>query len=195
MAVAESWPLIPSGASGGTGNTTASFPLQAETTTDTTDGSSTASSGAGVATRTALDQAFVGYGLIRPFRRDRKIDFAASGGLKLLQSAIGLILGTTCSSQFTEGELPWRPEFGSLLQQLRHRSNDAATRELARVYVVDAIRRWEPRVQITDVQITSENVGGGIDDGLVIRLRYNVVANGGSQNNVLAENVLQVVNV
>lgn len=174
---------------------TASWPLQPEPIPDSTDGSPTESSRAGVATRADLDQAFVGYGLIRPFRRDRKIDFAASGGLKLLQSAIGLILGTTCSSQFSEGELPWRPEFGSLLQQLRHSPNDAATRELARVYVVDAIRRWEPRVRVTDVQITADNVGGGVNDGLVIRLRYNVVANGGSQNNVLAENVLQVVNV
>ena len=38
---------------------------------------------------------FLGFGLLRPFRRDRKADFAAAGGEALLRSAVGQILGTS----------------------------------------------------------------------------------------------------
>jgi uncharacterized protein len=91
-------------------------------------------------------QEFLGFGLLRPFRRDQKADFAAAGGGALIRSAVGQILGTVGSSDFTQGELPWRTEFGSLLHLLRHQKNDRVLQELARVYVVDALKRWEPRV-------------------------------------------------
>jgi uncharacterized protein len=60
------------------------------------------------------------------------------------------------SSDFTQGELPWRTEFGSLLHLLCHQKNDRVLQELARVYVVDALKRWEPRVVVTSVQIARE---------------------------------------
>ena len=94
-------------------------------------------------------QEFLGFGLLRPFRRDQKTDFAAGGGEAVVRSAVGQILGTIGSSDFTQGELPWRTEFGSLLHLLRHQKNDRILEELARVYVVDALKRWEPRVVVT----------------------------------------------
>ena len=92
------------------------------------------------------------FGLLRPFRRDQKADFAASGAEQVIRSAVGQILGTVGSSDFTQGELPWRTEFGSLLHLLRHQKNDRVLQELARVYVVDALKRWEPRVVVTAVR-------------------------------------------
>ena len=50
-------------------------------------------------------------------------------------------------------ELPWRTEFGSLLHLLRHQRSAAVLEELARVYVVDALKRWEPRVVVTAVPL------------------------------------------
>ena len=120
-----------------------------------------------------VTQGFLGFGLLRPFRRDLKADFAADGGERLVRSAVGQILGTMASSDFTQGELPWRTEFGSLLHLLRHRRNDAVLQELARVYVVDALKRWEPRVVVTSVQMTRELQEG--QNVLAIRLRYNLV--------------------
>jgi hypothetical protein len=134
---------------------------------------------------------FLGFGPVRPFRRDQKSDFAADGGERLIRSAVGQILGTMAGSDFTQGEVPWRTEFGSLLHLLRHQRNDAVLQELARVYVVDALKRWEPRVVVTSVRITRERESG--ENALAIRLRYNVISANVPGNNVLLEGVTQTV--
>lgn len=119
------------------------------------------------------DNTFNLSGLLRPFRRDRKADFAAGSGEALIRAAVGQILGTMAASEFTPGELPWRTEFGSGLHVLRHRKNDALLQELARIHVVDALMRWEPRVRVTSVQIMRERDRG--ENVLAIRLRYRIV--------------------
>lgn len=137
--------------------------------------------------------AFLGYGALRPFRRDQKADFAAAGGEALIRSAVGQILGTVGSSDFTQGELPWRTEFGTLLHLLRHQKNDRVLQELARVYVVDALKRWEPRVVVTSVQLVREQEEG--ENVLAIRVRYNVVSANTPRNNIVLAGIEQTVTV
>ena len=48
----------------------------------------------------------------------------------------------------SSGELPWRTNLGAGLGLLRHRANDAVLRELARVYVRDALKRWVPGARL-----------------------------------------------
>jgi uncharacterized protein len=91
------------------------------------------------------------------------------------------------SSDFTQGELPWRTEFGSLPHLLRHQKNDRVLQELARVYVVDALKRWEPRVVVTSMQIAREQQDG--EDVRAIRLRYNVISTNVPGNNVILSGV------
>jgi len=134
---------------------------------------------------------FLGFGLTRPFRRDLRSDFAAAGGEQLVRCAVGQILGTVGSSDFTQGELPWRTDFGSLLHVLRHQRNDTVLQELARVYIVDALKRWEPRVIVTGVQITREQHDG--ENVLSLRLRYNVISANTPGNNVILSGVEQTV--
>lgn len=136
---------------------------------------------------------FLGFGLLRPFKRDQKADFAAEGGEQLIRSAVGQVLGTSAASDFTLGELPWRTEFGSLLHLLRHQKNDVVLQELARVYVVDALKRWEPRVVVTSVHFTRERQEG--EDVLAIRLRYNVLSTNTPGNNVVLSGIDQTVRV
>lgn len=116
-----------------------------------------------------------GNGIIRPFQRDKKGDFANSDAIKLLQSNMGQILGTRASSNSSQGELAWRPEFGSLLHQLKHRPNTAATDELARTYVIEAIQRWEPRVRITNVVVSRSFKNDGGLNTLTIKTTYNFI--------------------
>lgn len=116
----------------------------------------------------------LGFGLTRPFQRDQRSDLAAAGDERLIRSCVGQILGTVGSSEFTQGELPWRTEFGSLLYLLRLQKNDNVLQELARVYVVDALARWEPRVVVSSVQVARELQVG--ESALVIRLRYSVTS-------------------
>ena len=137
------------------------------------------------------DSTFDLRGLLRPFRRDRKADFAAGSGEALIRSAVGQILGTMAASEFTPGELPWRTEFGSGLHLLRHQKNDALLQELARIHVVDALKRWEPRIRLTSVQITRERDRG--ENVLAIRVRYAIVARGSAAGGVIVENVEQTV--
>jgi phage baseplate assembly protein W len=87
-------------------------------------------------------------GLLLPFGRDGKGDFAHAGGTRLIGANIRQILGTICSSGQGYGELEWMPEFGSLLDRIRHAPATEATLALARLRVVDALRNYEPRVKI-----------------------------------------------
>lgn len=128
---------------------------------------------------------FYGYGLLRPFRRDRKLDFAAAGGIRLVTSCVGQVLGTRCASEFSSGELPWRDEFGSLLYLLRHRANDDTTRELARIYVAEALVRWEPRVRVTGVEIKAEEVPGLGEVAMAIRVRFDLISRNTPGNAVI----------
>ncbi len=135
--------------------------------------------------------ALLGVGLLRPFRRDGKADFAAAGGEALIRSSVGQILGTVGSSDFTQGEIPWRTELGSMLRLLVHQPNNRVLQELARVYVVDALKRWEPRVRVTSVQVTREQLDG--ENVLAIHVRYDVIAANVPGNNVILSGIEQTV--
>jgi phage baseplate assembly protein W len=134
---------------------------------------------------------FLGFGLTRPFQRD--------GGDRLRRRRRGAARPKRRRTdprhhrllRLTQGELPWRTDFGSLLHVLRHQRNDAVLQELARVYVVDALQRWEPRVAVTSVQLTRELRDG--ENVLAIRLRYNVISTNTPGNNVILSGVEQTV--
>jgi phage baseplate assembly protein W len=100
-------------------------------------------------------------------------------------------LGTLAATDFTQGEIPWRPELGSALHLLRHQKNDAVLQELARVHVADALKRWEPRVQLTSVQVTRERDRG--ENVLALRIRYDIISANTPGNNVIVAGVEQAV--
>ncbi len=124
----------------------------------------------------------IGNGPLRPFQRGAR-DFVAGGGADAVKSAVGQILGTLGASATTQGEIPWRTELGSILHLLRHQKNDAALQELARVYVTDALQRWEPRVRVTGVKVTRGRQEG--KDVLAIRVTYDLITDRSSSAAVL----------
>ncbi len=136
---------------------------------------------------------FLGSGLLRPFQRDEKNDFAHGEAEALVRACVGQVLGTRCSSEYAQGELPWFTEFGSLLYRLRHQKNDLALQELARIYVVEALARWEPRIRVKAVQATRENPTGEGENALAIRLLYDVISENVSSNEVFIADVDQTV--
>jgi len=91
--------------------------------------------------------------LLIPFRRDKKRDFAVGSGEALLASKVRQALLTEGATARSSGELPWRTNFGAGLALLRHQRNDAALKELARIYVRDALRRWVPSVQLVSLAV------------------------------------------
>lgn len=119
----------------------------------------------------SLDQ-FFGRGILRPFRRDQKNDFANGSGIALLSSNVGQVLQTK------RGELPWRTEQGSRVHLLRHRNQtEPLFDELVRVYVIEALSRWERRISVKAVS----RVGTSIptDNTPTFLVVYDVVDSAG----------------
>jgi len=77
-------------------------------------------------------------------------------GEALLASKVRQALLTEGATARSSGELPWRTNFGAGLALLRHQRNDAALKELARIYVRDALKRWVPSAQIVSVAVEQE---------------------------------------
>jgi uncharacterized protein len=95
-----------------------------------------------------VSDAFIGKGWAFPVRTD------ATGGIALvskdqeIEEAIRLILGTA------PGERPMRPEFGCRIHYYVFASADATTAGLLESEVKQALARWEPRIQVLDVDVT-----------------------------------------
>lgn len=168
MPVLASWPLLP----------------ESLTPTNNSFGVS-APSPANVPTGIFRSRAFLGCGLVRPFRRDQKRDFANECGEELVRAAVGQVLGTMAASDLVQGELPWRTDFGSLLYLLMYDAVDEIFEELARVYVQDALRAWEPRVIVTNVEVFA-NEAAGLEAGEVqIRVLWDLIGENVDGNDVI----------
>jgi hypothetical protein len=113
-------------------------------------------------------------GLLAPFRRDRKRDFASDDGDLLLASKVLQVLATEGATARSSGEMPWRTAFGTPLQLLRHQNNDIALGELARIYIRDAFRRWLPEATLISVAVDRS------DSVLALRVRFRA-ASGATQ--------------
>lgn len=111
-------------------------------------------------------------GLLLPFRRDQKRDVASGEGAELLASKVEQALATEGETPRSSGELPWRTRFGSGLHLLRHKLTGPAFRELARVYVRDALARWVPEAELTGFDV--------IEDGDVVTVRVRFRARVGA---------------
>lgn len=108
----------------------------------------------------------LGCGIIRPFRRVPRGDFANDCGELLVRSDLGQLLGIIL------GELPWRTTLGTLIYQLRHRANTGALSELARVQIEEAIRQWEPRVRL--LAVSADPIRVGTENRILLRIRYRI---------------------
>lgn len=119
--------------------------------------------------------AFVtGTGPTFPFARDGRGDWTTGSGVEAIESAIRQILGVKGASANTQGELPWRTEFGSQLHRLRHSNNNAALEDIARVFVIEAIRRYERRINLTQATVQAFDVESFGKVGLRVEIFYTI---------------------
>ena len=97
-------------------------------------------------------------GLLTPFQRDGKGDFAkaTADDDALFESALTFVLETRGDSPVAVGEMPWRTSFGSELDRLRFLPNSLATVEIARTMVDKAVREWLPSVEVLNVRGSRE---------------------------------------
>ncbi len=108
---------------------------------------------------------FLGVGWSWPVRVDVTGSFAMTTGVTEIEQAMYLILGTT------PGERPMRPEFGCRLADYTFAPADATTAGLLAYEVLTALRRWEPRVDVQDVDVTPDQASSTLWIDISYRLR------------------------
>lgn len=107
----------------------------------------------------------LGSGLAFPLQVDRAGGIALASGHDDIQQALELILGTA------PGERPMRPEFGCRIHDHVFANADGATAALITADVLDALRRWEPRIDVQDVVVTSAPEDQTV---LFVDVRYSI---------------------
>ena len=117
----------------------------------------------------------IGTGLAFPLRADQRGALALSHGVDDIEQAIGLILGTA------PGERPMRPEFGCAVHDVVFDTIDAAIIGRVQTAVHEALERWEPRIEVIDLDVDpAESDAGKLLVGITYRVRatsrrYNLV--------------------
>jgi phage baseplate assembly protein W len=84
-------------------------------------------------------------GIQYPFAFAPAGSVATSDDLPRIRQSIRQILGTR------PGERAMRPDFGCGLHALLFEHNTAVFQALARRRILDALRRWEPRISVTGI--------------------------------------------
>lgn len=113
------------------------------------------------------DKGFLGNGWSFP------IQLAPNGQVKMsayeadIRQAVILILSTN------QGERVMRPDFGAGLQALVFEPLTTTTKALVRHRVEEALIRWEPRIDTSQVRV---NVDGTEPNKLLVEIEYRVRA-------------------
>jgi uncharacterized protein len=119
----------------------------------------------------------LGSGLAFPLRVDARGGLALAHEDEDVREAIAVILGTA------PGERPMRPEFGCGIHDYVFESVDAYLIGRLEEEVRRALDRWEPRIDVVDVELSLERTrGGGLEDTVVIDVTYRLRATNDVRN-------------
>ena len=116
---------------------------------------------------------FVGRGISFPMRVDQSGALAMTSGVDDIDASIRVVLLTA------PGERVMRPFFGCRIWELLFEPINANTLGLMADAVREAIGRWEPRVELVDVELDADPAQQG---RVLINLRYRVRATNDRRN-------------
>jgi phage baseplate assembly protein W len=115
----------------------------------------------------------LGSGVAFPLQVDRRGGIALAHDETDVDQAIQLILGTA------PGERPMRPEFGCGVHDFVFDTIDAGTVARMETEIRSALDRWEPRIEVTDLDFDL----GGVERGeLLINIAYQLRATNHMRN-------------
>lgn len=112
-----------------------------------------------------MDNEFVGKGWAFPLKIDSQGGIALSSDQNEIEQAIIIILSTEI------GQRVMRPRFGSRLHELVFAPNNEHTAALARRYVEEALRMWEPRINKLNIDA---NPDPAENSRLLIEISFNI---------------------
>jgi len=94
---------------------------------------------------------------------------------QLISQAIEIILGTA------KGERVMRPEFGCGIHDLVFANINSTTTSRMTQEVREALLRWEPRIDVRDIRVTSDPDSAGV---LLIQIKYIIRSTNNVYNQV-----------
>ena len=112
-----------------------------------------------------METDILGSGVAFPLRVDRRGGMALVRAEEDISEAITIILGTA------PGERPMRPEFGCGIHNYIFETVDAYTMARLEQEIRIALDRWEPRIELLDVEFGLDRVDHG---EVVIEIDYLV---------------------
>ncbi|MDZ4722108.1 MAG: GPW/gp25 family protein [Roseiflexaceae bacterium] len=110
---------------------------------------------------------FLGVGWAFPVELDARRRFALARHERDIYQAIQMILLTP------PGQRVMRPTFGCQIHELIFAPNDSTTAGLAAYYVREALAMWEPRIEVTDVQV---DIDPDNQERMLITIDYDIKA-------------------
>ena len=115
-----------------------------------------------------LKKDFLGRGWAFPFYFDKaKGSVAFSEFEENIRQNITIIIGTR------KGERQMLPEFGCQLHDLLFAPSNQLTAQLAGEYVQEALERWEPRIEVINVDTTLDPSGA-----IQLKIGYRILSTG-----------------
>ena len=113
------------------------------------------------------ENTYLGRGLSFPVRLNTKGEIQLVTGNDDIEQSIRIILGTR------PGERVMRPTFGCRAYELMFDPRTAATISLLQEYIYDALRMWEPRIEVISVDVSTDDHEPG---ALLADISYEIKA-------------------
>ncbi len=110
---------------------------------------------------------FLGTGLSFPLRTDARGKIMLTSGGQDIEEAIRIILSTR------PGERVMRPTFGCRAHELLFEPRTPTTVSLLQEYVYEALRMWEPRINLIVVDVNPDEMHDG---ALLAKIEYEIKA-------------------
>ena len=98
---------------------------------------------------------------------------APTGRLDMVEGPAAIRQAIRLLLQTSPGERVMRPAYGCDLQKLAFAPNDGTTAGLAIHYVREAVKNWEPRIEVLDLDAAADP---NQPEVLLISLEYRVLA-------------------
>ncbi len=115
---------------------------------------------------------FLGRGWKYPITSNNN-SISLSEGIDNISESIMLILGTS------KGERIMRPDFGCNINDLVFEVNNTATTTMISYHVEEALTRWEPRINILGVDVSTDEEER---NKLLINIEYEVKSSNSKAN-------------
>jgi phage baseplate assembly protein W len=104
---------------------------------------------------------YIGSGLAFPIQVNLQANLKLSRSIQNIEESIRIILGTRL------GERVYRPDFGSRLDELVFAPLNMQTLLLIRIYIEEAIKKWETRIVLDGVYTEPDPINGKVDITIV----------------------------